>query len=220
MATATTDTGTGGRFRALGTLTGAVGVAFSASWITSMLVGAPMLDVDATGTAIVDTVTGREGALFAQYLFSEGLPAIGIAVISFALARAAATARTATALRALGLAAALLSLVQFTCGAWLSASAVPNGDTGLAGTLLEVSNRGDGAKMFLLAALALTALPVLTRRLRWTGLALAVSIAVSGLGYLLLVPALAPVAYVSGPLLLVWMTGSALAVARAARPAA
>lgn len=133
MATATTDTGTGGRFRALGTLTGAVGVAFSASWITSMLVGAPMLDVDATGTAIVDTVTGREGALFAQYLFSEGLPAIGIAVISFALARAAATARTATALRALGLAAALLSLVQFTCGAWLSASAVPNGDTGLAG---------------------------------------------------------------------------------------
>jgi hypothetical protein len=37
---------------------------------------------------------------------------------------------------------------------------------------------------------------------------------VSGAGYLLLLPALAPVAFVSGPLLLIWVAGTGVVLAR------
>lgn len=81
-------------------------------------------------------------------------------------------------------------------------------------------NRLDGVKMFLLAALALSArtlfrrgeLPVWLGR---TGFALAAAIAASGIGYLLLNPTMALFAWASLPLLLVWITGSAVALGRA-----
>jgi len=55
---------------------------------------------------------------------------------------------------------------------------------------------------------------------RWLGVVatlLAVVILGSGIGYLLLIPALAALAYVSGPLLLVWVTGVGLRLGRQRR---
>ena len=75
-------------------------------------------------------------------------------------------------------------------------------------------NRLDGAKMFLLAAMAvaLSAVALTSRALpRWlapVGFLLAASLAVSGLGYALLAQGLASAVYVSGILLLAFVTGT------------
>jgi hypothetical protein len=53
----------------------------------------------------------------------------------------------------------------------------------------------------------------------YAGLALAISIAVSGVGYLFLIQALAPVAYLSGAALLVWVTGTGAALGTRKRDA-
>jgi hypothetical protein len=53
--------------------------------------------------------------------------------------------------------------------------------------------------------------------LGWLGAVLAVALVVSGIGYLLLRSGLAPAAFVSGPLLLVWVTAVGLWLGRAYR---
>jgi hypothetical protein len=80
--------------------------------------------------------------------------------------------------------------------------------------------------MLVIAAFALAAGPLfrrargpvrrgeLPRWLGYAGIVLAASIAVSGIGYLLLIPAPAQAAWVSLPALLVWITGSATAIGR------
>ena len=86
--------------------------------------------------------------------------------------------------------------------------------TATAGTAYQVLMRLDGAKMFLLAAMAvaLSAVALTSRALpRWlapVGFLLAASLAVSGLGYALLAPGLASAVYVSGVLLLAFVTGT------------
>jgi hypothetical protein len=57
---------------------------------------------------------------------------------------------------------------------------------------------------------------VLPRWLRYAGGVLAVTITISGVGYLLLIQALAPMAYVAGALLLVFVTGTGMALWRRA----
>ena len=133
--------------------------------------------------------------------FVHGLAAVAIVLIALRLGRGAAVA---------GIVAAGLSVTQFVVELVMAA------DAGNAGTLMEVVNRVDGLKMFALAALALLALRGLPRWLRVVGVALAGSIVVSGVGYALLVPSLAHAAFVSLPLLLVFMTGAGLIVARRA----
>jgi hypothetical protein len=73
--------------------------------------------------------------------------------------------------------------------------------------------------MFALAAVAgcAVATGLLPRWLRYTALALAAAIAVSGIGYLLLLPGLATLAYVSGPLLLLFVTGVGIVLGRTER---
>ena len=88
---------------------------------------------------------------------------------------------------------------------------------GTAHTLYAAVNRLDGAKMFALAALALAgAAPgVLPRWLRYTAIALAVAIVSSGIPYLLLLQSGAALAYISGPLLLLFITSTGIALATA-----
>ena len=74
--------------------------------------------------------------------------------------------------------------------------------------------RLDGAKMFLLAAMAVALSVValtscaLPRWLAPVGFLLAASLVVSGLGYVLLAPGLASAVYVSGILLLAFVTAT------------
>src|SRR5689334_2511183 len=184
-----------GHRRRLLTVSGLVGVGYSLSWIAGLAVPAPSPGFGAGGTEIVAALSGHSPAGAAQLILTEGLPAAGIAVIAVALARTArrsgATAAARFALVA-GLAAAVISAMQFGLGLALTATSAP----GPAHLLFTSVDRLDGVKM--------TALP---RWLRWAGIALAVAITCSGLVYLLLI---APLATAAGPalvLLLAFMTG-------------
>jgi hypothetical protein len=154
----------------------------------------------------------------AQFALTEGLPVIGLAVVSVALARTARRSGTVLAARfavTAGVAAALISLIQFVLGLVLAGTSAP----GTAGMLYAAVNRLDGVKMFALAILGLAAAAsgVLPRWLRYTGIALAIALAASGVPYLLLLQGGAVLAYVSGPLLLLFITGTGIALG--ARPA-
>jgi hypothetical protein len=119
-------------------------------------------------------------------------------------------------IRAAGLTAAIISAVQFGLGLALTATSAP----GPAHLLYSSVDRLDGAKMLALAVFAAAAatMTVLPRWLRWTGIALAVTIACSGLVYLLLVASLAAAAGPALVLLLVFMTGCGIIIGMTAGP--
>jgi hypothetical protein len=147
---------------------------------------------------------------------------VALAVVVVALARAgraAGASRAARVVMLAGLAAAGVSLTQWVLDLTLATTVAPAGDAARSGTVLEAINRLDGVKMLLLATLAvggmaLTRREVPPRRLGIVGAPLAVAIIASGLGYLLLIPALALLAYASGPLLLLWVTSVGLGLGR------
>jgi hypothetical protein len=87
---------------------------------------------------------------------------------------------------------------------------------GTAQLLHEAVNRLNGVKMFALAVLAVAAVAarLLPRWLAYLGVALAVSIVGSGIAYLLLIQSLAVLAYVSGVLLLLFVTATGVVLGR------
>jgi hypothetical protein len=201
--------------RRLLTVTGMTGIAYTLSWIAGVSIPAPSLPLSASGAEITAALAGHGAAVAAQFTLTEGLPAAGLAVVSLALARAARRSGAAGAARVAlvaGLAAALVSLVQFLLGIVLAGTT----GAGTAHALYGAVNQLDGIKMFLLAILGLAgaASPVLPRWLRYTGIALAVALVCSGVPYLLLWSGGAAAAYVSGPLLLLFITGSGIALGR------
>jgi len=123
---------------------------------------------------------------------------------------------------AAGLTAVALSLIQCGLGLLLAGSFAPDGKIDGAGRLFDVINRMDGVKMFALAAMALAAAglsrrAVLPRWLGYVAAVLTVALIASGAGYLLLSTTLAQAVFVSGPLLLVWVTGAGVALGRTSR---
>lgn len=198
----------------------ALGVGYSLTWVVGLSIWPSNLGVRATGAEVLSAFTGHSGVASAQYLFTEGLPALGLIAMAVLLAGLTRrfSPRRARVVFATGALAGLISAVQTGLGLKLALSLPGEGASGAHG-LFEAVNRLDGVKMFLLSGFALAA-AALSRRgglPKWlgpAGIVLAVSIAVSGIGYLLLVPALAPAAWVSLPALLVWITGTALAIGR------
>src|ERR1700749_3544836 len=196
------------RRRRLLTVPVLAGLGYTLSWIAGLAVPAPSPGFGATGAEIVAALSGHGPAVAAQFTLTEGLPAAGIAVIAVALARTArrsGSAPTARVAPVAGLAAAVISAMQFGLGLALTATSAP----GPAHLLFSSVDRLDGAKMLALAVLGAAAATMiaLPRWLRWTGIALAVAITCSGLVYLLLI---APLAAAAGPalvLLLAFMTG-------------
>ncbi len=201
-----------------------VGVAFSVSWIAALTVGPGNLAATADGGEVVSAYTGHLAAGAVQYVLSEGLPAAGLAVVGLALAAAARRAgrlRASRTAAVTSLAAALVSLTQCLLGLLMVLGTVPDGSAGSAHLLFETVNRMDGVKMFALAVLAMSGAVlagsgVAARWLRYPAYALAATIAASGVGYLLLLNGLTPLAYLSLPLLLLWVTGSGITLSRRA----
>jgi hypothetical protein len=194
------------------TVTGITGIAYTLSWIAGLAVAAPSPGLTASGAEITAALAGHGTAVAVQFGLTEGLPAAGLAIISVALARAARRSGAAAAARVTliaGAVAALISLLQFVLGLVLAGTATP----GTAHVLYEAVNRLDGVKMLALAILALAgaASGALPRWLRYTGITLAVVITASGLAYLLLA-SLAFLAVPAGVLLLVFITGTGLAL--------
>jgi len=208
-----------GHRRRLLTLPALAGLGYALSWIAGLAVPAPSPGFGAAGAEIVAALSGHGPAVAAQYALTEGLPAAGIAVIAVALARAARRHGQALAARfalAAGLTAATISAVQSGLGLALAATAAP----GPAHLLSTSIDRLDGAKMLALAVLGAAAatMAVLPRWLRWTGIALAVAIACSGLVYLLLIASLAAAAGPALVLLLTFMAGCGIMIGMTAGP--
>jgi hypothetical protein len=213
-----TSTTRPGLRRRLLTVPGVAGIAYALSWIAGLSVGAPSPKLTASGAEVVAALAGHGSAVTAQFALTEGLPAVGLAIVSIALALAArrsgafAPARFAAIA---GVAAALVSLVQFLLGVALATATAP----GTAHLLYGAVNRLDGVKMLALAILAVAAAAsgLLPRWLRYEATALAVAITASGIAYMLLLQDLAALVYLAGPLLLVFITGTGIAVGTAER---
>ena len=212
---------------------GAVGIAYSASWIIGLCSWPANPAVTLNADGVTSAFAAHSGIAAVQYTFTEGLPAAGLAVVAVALSRAAAGAASdgqaggrpgplSRLVLTAGVLAAAVSTVQWVLGLVLATVAAPHGEHAASLTLFQIVNRLDGVKMFLLAGLAAggTALArraVLPRWLGVSGTVLAVLLLGSGVGYLLLNPTLAPLAYVDGPLLLFWVTGTAVVSGRRRR---
>jgi hypothetical protein len=177
------------------------------------------LDVAATNAKVLATYRAHQLAAMTEYLLIEGFAAIALAVVVLALGQAArrrGAERLGVATVVAGLIAAALSLAQCVLGLLLAGSVAPDGKTDQAGRLFDLINRMDGVKMFALAAMAVAGVWLVRRALlpRWLGYTAAllmVALIASGAGYLLLNSTLAQAAFVSGPLLLVWVTGAGVA---------
>jgi hypothetical protein len=223
MTTQTATTPIRSRRRGLLAAPAAAGIAYAAAWVTGLAVWPSNLDVTASGAKVMSAYTGHEGVAMTQYLLVEGLAAIALAVVVLALGRTAGRRganRWGHIVVFAGIGAAIVSMVQCALGLLLAGVAVPDGATGRAGTLFDVINRMDGAKMLALAATAVAGIG-LTRRSnllpRWLGYVaavLAVAIITSGAGYLLLNPTLARAAAVSLPLLLIWVAATGVTLGR------
>lgn len=190
------------------------GAGFLVSWAAGLSVPVPSPGFGASGSAIVRDYAGHGGAAAVQFLLTEGLPTAALALVPLALGRAARWSRAGRIAAGAGLVAAAISLAQFAIGLALVATSAP----GTAHALLEALDRADGVKMFFLAAVgaAGAVAGVLPRWLNHAGFALAAAIAGSGIGYALLLTGVATLAYVSLPLLILFVTGSGLALARKA----
>jgi hypothetical protein len=214
------------RRRAITAWPASAGIGYAAAWLAGLSIFSASANVNSVGSQVVAAYTGHQAVATVQFALTEGLTAACLALVAIAIGRAGAVARAGRAARAVAVAgtgAALISLAQGAIGVYLVNWAVP-GHAATAGTLNEVITRMDGVKMFVLAGMGLAG-AVLARRgllprwLGYAGAALAVAITVSGLGYLLLVRGLAAAAWVSLPLLLVWVAGAGIALARRGRPA-
>ena len=196
--------------RRLGLLVAAVG--YSVAWILGLMVPVPAVDIDASAQTVLGSVVGHEGAVGLRALLVHGLAGVALATVAVALARATGARSVLLA----GAVAAGLSLVQFVLELVLTGPA----GSGAVPSLVDAVNRIDGVKMFALAALALAGAAAIRRFAvapRWlggVGYVLAVALVASGVGYALLIPALGQAAYVSLPLLLIWVTGTGVALAR------
>jgi hypothetical protein len=193
-----------GRRSAALTATGLVGIGYTLSWIAGLSVPAPSPSFTATDPQVAAALAGHGPAVALSFALTEGLPAIGIAVVSVALARAA---RSRLALIT-GLTAAAISVVMFALGLVMAAGTHPG--------LYQVIDRIDGVKMLLLAVLGIAGAcaAVLPRWLRYAGAALSVSIGVSGIAYLFLLPGLSAATAAGLVFLLVFITGSGLVLGK------
>jgi hypothetical protein len=212
---ATTEGQAGTGNRAARRLPALAGIGYTVVWLASLAVGAPNPSVAASGSQVVTAFAGHGWPAMAMFVLAEGIAAIALAIVVLAVARAAGrpgARRAGLAAAGFGLAAAVVSWAELALGAWLVLGAVASRHAATAGTLYQALMRADGAKMFLLAAMAV-ALAVLSLRSavlpRWLaplGLLLAVSLVASGLGYVLLAPGLSTAVYASGVLLLAVVT--------------
>jgi hypothetical protein len=211
------------RRRGLLTAPAAAGIGFVVAWVTGLAVWPSNLDVDASGAKVVSTYAGHQGVAVTQYLLVEGLAGIALAVVVIELGRAArrrGAGRLGRVVMLTGIGAVTLSLAECVLGLVLAGAAVPDGETRRAGTLFDLINRVDGAKMLALAALALAGVALargggpLPRWLSYVAAPLAAAMIASGVGYLLLSNTLSQAAAVSLPLLLIWVVATGVALGR------
>jgi hypothetical protein len=200
------------------------GILFSLSWVVGLSVWSSTTDVTQTGEDLLRQYTGNEAIALVQFFFTEGLPAITLAIVMISLAKYARAFGESTlgkAILASSLAAAAISLAQFTLGAIVCLVTVPAKDGAATKMVIDTLSRIDGVKMLFMTVFAIASFGVirngkarLPRWLSWIALALAVTIFLSGLGFLFLIDSLSLAAYASLPLLMLWITAVGVVVAK------
>jgi hypothetical protein len=196
------------------------GIAYVVVWAAGLAAWPQNLPLNAPPARVAASYTAHPAAAATQYVLVEGLAGLLFGVV---LAFALITPGDRLAVRnrlvaAIALAAVVLSLLQAILGMFLVAAATQH-DIARAGNLSDLVNRLDGVKMLALAAVAayLAARGAAARTPSWlraTAALAAVALVVSGLGYLLLSSTLAGAAYVSGPLLLLWIAATGIWLTR------
>ena len=207
------------------TATALAAIGYSTVWVVGLAIWPSNLDVRASNAKVLVTYSAHQGAALAQYLLIEGVAAIALAVVVTILGQAArrhGVGRLGAVAVVAGLTAAALSLIQCALGLLLAGFVARDGEIARAGLLFDLINRMDGVKMLALSAMALAGVGLARRAVlpRWLGYAaafLTVALVASGAGYLLVNTTLAAAVFVSGPLLLVWVTGTGVALARPSR---
>jgi hypothetical protein len=200
----------------------AAGVAYLIAWVVGLSVWPVNLALNATAAREAASHAAHPAEAATQYLLAEGLAGLLLAVVlGSALLprlRTRASRRVTASAAILGGVAVAVSLTQCVIGLVLTRAAVDH-RIATSGELFRLLNRLDGVKMLALAitALCLAAVkspsPALPRWLRVTAVLLAVALAASGYAYLSLTNSLGWTAFVSGVLLLVWVTGTGIALA-------
>ncbi|HEY3954362.1 MAG TPA: hypothetical protein VGM53_13375 [Streptosporangiaceae bacterium] len=195
------------------------GIGYTVAWVLSFVVAAPMPSVAASGDQVVAAYAGRDWPAIVNLVLSEGIAAVALAAVVLLVARAARRAgagRAGLAVAVSGVAAAAVSWAELVMAAWLQFGPVASGHGAAAGTLYSAVWRIDGAKLLVLAAMAVALAvlsltsAVLPRWLAPLGLLLAVSLVIAGLGLVLLADGLSVAVFVSGILLLVVVTATGL----------
>jgi hypothetical protein len=200
-------------------LPAAAGVAYLVAWITGLAAWPVNLPLNATAAQTTASYAAHPTQAVVQYLLVEGLAGLmlGIVLGCALLPRL----RGGNALRArgavvFGAVAVGISLAQCALGLVLTGAATGH-DVSRCGDLSDLVNRLDGVKMLaLVGAAALLAAPdgrapALPRWLRAVAVPLGASLIASGYAYLALSQPLAWTAYISGTLLLLWVTGLGIA---------
>jgi hypothetical protein len=201
-------------------LPGAAGAAYLAAWAAGLAAWPVNLPLNATAAQTAASYAAHPAEAATQYLLAEGLAGLLLGVVlGYALltrARGHAALRIKAA-ASLGAAAVAISLTQCVIGLVLTGAATAH-DVTRCGDLSNLVNQLDGGKMLALAGTAACLATLggpgraLPRWLRATALPLAVALFASGYAYLALSQALAWTAYVSGTLLLIWVTGLGIAL--------
>src|ERR1700722_313769 len=199
-------------------------IGYAISWIAGLTVFTSSTQVNASGMQVVGALAGHQFAAALQYGLTEGVTALFLIAVIWGMTGTAQSGRARRTIRLTALAATVVSLAECGLGLWLSAGLARPGEAGLAGTVNDVLTRLDGLKMLLLALIATAAAMAIRRPTlplpRWLSplaAVLAIAIAVSGVGYLTLSDTAASVAWVSLPLLIVFVTAAGAATARLRR---
>ncbi|MFE4801099.1 hypothetical protein ACFRFL_40480 [Streptomyces sp. NPDC056708] len=207
---------------ATGVTARAAGFIHAAAWILGLAAAwGATPEVGDTHVGITTAYADRPVQAVAQALLVHGVAAVSLVVVGSGLLDwARRTSNTAACMAGwAGRVAGALAFVQLV----LELIAVPGADPaspGRMGALFEAVQRADGVKMFALAALAAAACAASqhgTLLRRWEvviGWVLAATITASGIGYLLLSTALTPTAFISLPLLLIWIAALGAALRR------
>jgi hypothetical protein len=148
--------------------------------------------------------------------------ALALVFVLVAVARAAGHAGAVALSRFIlgaGVTACLVSVAEGVLGVLLATSLASPAHVSRAGEVFDAINRLDGVKMLVLATVIATA-ELARRELglpRWlsaAGVITSLALVASGVGYLALDGALASAAFVSLPLLLIWVSGTGVALGR------
>jgi hypothetical protein len=205
-------------------LPGAAGLAYVAVWAVGLAAWPVNLVLNATAGQTAAAYRAHPAGAVVQYLLAEGLAGVLLGIVLACVLRAVRdrVGVGATGPAALSAIAVVTSLSQCVIGLFATAAAT-SGNAAACGSLSDLVNRLDGIKMLALAAAAAwiaVSGPALPRWLRALAVPLGLALIASGYAYLMLENALAWTAYVSGPLLLLWVAGAgiALTVGRRRRP--